>query len=338
VTPASTPTSAQSAPSPVRDRREGPAGSGGRTRLAPSPTGALHLGNARTFLITWALARQRGWSVLYRLEDLDGPRVRPGAACALEDALRWIGIDWDEEAPVQSTDLGPCEEAMRRLAAAGRAYPCELTRAEIDAAASAPHADEEGPAYPPHLRPSRTPGAFTDSGANWRFVAPDRCVAFVDEVAGAREENVARTVGDFVVWTKRSQPSYQLAVTIDDHRQGVTHVVRGDDLLSSTARQILLRRALSLAPDPSYVHVPLVLGADGRRLAKRHGDTRLERYRAAGVSSERVVGLLAAWSGVSSEPEPMSAAEFVGRFVLDRMPRSPVTFTAEHERWLCEGS
>jgi glutamyl-tRNA synthetase len=333
VTPASTPSARQSRPSPLPERAASAAP--GVTRLAPSPTGVLHLGNARTFLVNWALARKRGWRIIYRLEDLDGPRVKPEAAKTLKSMLGWIGIDWDEEAPAQSTDLGPCEEAIRRLAAAGRAYPCELTRSEIDQAASAPHAGEEPPAYPPHLRPTRPPGAFTDAGTNWRFIAPDQTLSFTDRFAGHYSENVARTVGDFVIWTRRSQPSYQLAVSVDDHRQGVTEVVRGDDLLPSTARQILLRRALAMTPDPAYTHIPLVLGPDGRRLAKRHGDTRLERYRTGeSVPAERVVGLLASWSGVVETPEPMTASEFADAFSLDTMPSEPATFTTENERWL----
>ena len=338
MTPASTPRDTQSGPSPVPITTPG-APPTDITRLAPSPTGALHLGNARTFLVNWALARTRGWKIIYRLEDLNGPRVKPEAAGAIASALRWLGIDWDEQTPHQASDLGPCREAIRRLAAAGRAYPCKLTRKEIDQAASAPHAGEEPPAYPPHLRPARPPAAFTDAGSNWRFIAPDLTVSFTDRFTGPFSENVARTVGDFVIWTKRSEPSYQLAVTVDDHRHGVTQVVRGDDLLPSTARQILLRRALAMSPDPAYTHIPLVLGPDGRRLAKRHGDTRLERYRTdEGVPAERVIGLLAAWSGVTEAPEPMAAEEFAAAFTLDRMPPDPATFTEENEQWLLRGA
>jgi len=308
------------------------------TRLAPSPTGALHLGNARTFLVNWALARQRGWEIVYRVEDLDGPRVKAGSVERVAADLRWLGIDWDREAPLQSTDLGPCREAMLTLASAGLAYPCALTRAEIAAAAAAPHAGDHESRFPAELRPELSRREFDDEATNWRFVAPDREVVVADEFAGERAHNVAAEVGDFIVWTKRGQAAYQLAVTVDDHRQGVTHVVRGDDLIPSAARQALLREALGIGQEPVYVHLPLVLGPDGRRLAKRHGDTRVETFRESGASAERVIGLLASWSGVCGAPEAMGATEFVERFDLARMPGEPSVFTPEDERWLTADS
>ncbi len=308
------------------------------TRLAPSPTGALHLGNARTFLVNWALARQRGWEIVYRVEDLDGPRVKPGSIERVADDLRWLGIGWDREAPLQSTDLRPCRDAMRRLASSGLAYPCALTRAEIAAAAAAPHAGDHESRFPADLRPELTAREFDDEATNWRFVAPDRDVVVPDECAGERAHNVAADVGDFIVWTKRGQAAYQLAVTVDDHRQGVTHVVRGDDLIPSAARQMVLREALGIEREPVYFHLPLVLGPDGRRLAKRHGDTRVETFRAGGASAERVIGLLAFWSGVCAAPEAMDASAFVDGFDLARMPREPSVFTPEDERWLTADS
>jgi len=308
------------------------------TRLAPSPTGALHLGNARTFLVNWALARQRGWEIVYRVEDLDGPRVKAGAIERVAEDLRWLGIGWDREVALQSSDLGACREAMGRLARAGLAYPCALTRAEIAAAATAPHAGDHENRFPPELRPELSPRAFDDEETNWRFVAADREVVVRDEVAGARAHNVAEEVGDFIVWTKRGQAAYQLAVTVDDDRQGITHVVRGDDLIPSAARQVLLREALGIVREPAYFHVPLVLGEDGRRLAKRHGDTRVETYRAGGVRAERVIGVLAVWSGVQAERAEMGAEEFAERFDLARMPREPSVFTREDDLWLSDAS
>lgn len=311
------------------------------TRLAPSPTGALHLGNARTFLVNWAMARQGGWTVLLRVEDLDTPRVKAGAAAACVETLRWLGLDWDEGPIVQSDDLGPHREAMERLARAGAAYPCELTRGEIAAAASAPNEGDEGGdgaggevAFPVSLRPAVVPRVFDDAATNWRFVVADGAVVFEDGFAGAQRCEPGRTVGDFVVWTKRGQPSYQLAVVVDDHRQGVTRVVRGDDLLDSAGRQLLLYRALGYGDVPGYTHLPLVRGADGRRLAKRHGDTRLAAYRARGVAAERVIGLCGYWCGVSPERRAMDAGAFLAGFDLGRMPRSDVVFTAEDETWL----
>lgn len=310
------------------------------TRLAPSPTGALHLGNARTFLVTWALARQLGWRIILRIEDLDGPRVKPGAIEQTIDLLHWLGLDWDEGPTVQSHDLAPYRAAIASLAQRALAYPSELSRTQIESAASAPQEGAHEVAFPASLRSSLHPRAFADEATNWRFATPDAEVSFDDAFAGPQRHHPARTIGDFILWTKRAQPSYQLAVVVDDHRQGVTHIVRGDDLLDSAARQLLLYRALGYAPEPAYTHLPLVRGSDGKRLAKRHGDTRLDAYRARGVSAERVIGLLAAWSGIlpAHAPTPLSADEFRRRFDLVTMPHDPVTFTPEHDAWLTKNS
>lgn len=332
------------------------------TRLAPSPTGALHLGNARTFLINWALARRLGWRIVLRIEDLDTPRTKPGSTESIISTLRWLGIEWDAPAAaphaeplVQSADLRAYRAAMRTLASRGLAYPCALTRAQVEAAASAPQEGAHDTPFPVALRPASatTPldfdaaqDAAVASGsehANWRLIVPHGPVEFNDHIAGPRSFDPSEIIGDFVLWTKRDQPSYQLAVVVDDHRQGVTHVVRGDDLLDSAARQILLYRALDLADTPpgipAYWHLPLVLGEDGRRLAKRHGDTRLDRYRDAGVPVEAVIGLLAQWSipGIRSRTR-MSTEEFRSAFDPTTLPRTPVTFTDKDDRWLLEQS
>ncbi len=317
-----------------------------RTRLAPSPTGALHLGNARTFLVTWALARRLGWSIVLRIEDIDGPRVKPGAIEATIETLAWLGIDWDEGPHIQSAELEPSRDAMRRLASAGLAYPCERTRTEIEAAAgihpddsdaaiaaSAPQEGARESVYPVALRPPLFPRDFGQEDVNWRFATPPETVQFTDSFAGPQSHNPAAAVGDFLVWTKRSQPSYQLAVVVDDHRQGITEVVRGDDLLDSAARQILLARALGL-PSPRYTHLPLVRGADGRRLAKRHGDTRIDAYRQRGASAARTIGLCAFWCGCTPARSEMSAAEFRDRLDLRTMPHGSAVFGPEDDAWL----
>lgn len=308
------------------------------TRLAPSPTGALHLGNLRTFLITWAIARQRGWRIVMRIEDLDGPRIKPEAERDALDILQWIGIDWDGEPARQSDDLSPYTAAMQQLAQRRLAYPCELTRTEIAVAASAPHAPDAGgeheTPFPAHLRPPLEPRTFRDTDTNWRFVVPDEPVAFTDEFAGPQSFNPAQSIGDFVIWTKRAQPSYQLAVVVDDARQGVTDVIRGDDLLDSAARQLLLYRALGLTPPAHWMHLPLVVGPDGKRLAKRHGDTRIAHYRERGASAERVIGLLAYWCGIVDAPTPMAATQFRERLDLRTMPRSRIVMRKEDDTWL----
>lgn len=308
------------------------------TRLAPSPTGALHLGNARTFLVNWALARQSGWRIVLRIEDLDTPRVKSGVIEQTIDTLHWLGMDWDDEAPLQSSDLAPYRDAMDSLARAGRVFPCALTRTQIAEAAGAPHEDSGEVRFDASLRPASIPSSFDDEQTSWRLVVPEGAVEFDDAFLGAQSISPATTVGDFVVWTQRGQPSYQLAVTIDDHRQGITHVVRGSDLVDSAARQTLIRRALGIERDPVYCHLPLVRGEDGRRLAKRHGDTRIDHYRERGVPAERVIALIARWCGVPGPHESMSAGEFASRLSLGTMSREDVTFTPEDDRWLLDAA
>ena len=305
------------------------------TRLAPSPTGALHLGNARTFLVNWALARQGGWRVVLRIEDLDGPRVKAGAIESCMSTLAWLGIDWDEGPVVQSADLSKYIGAMQRLAEGGWCYPSELTRTQIELAASAPQEGAHDMRCGPEHRPGEMPREFGDQSMSWRFATPQGGVGFTDAIAGVQEHEPSRSVGDFVIWTKRGQPAYQLAVVVDDARQGVTQVVRGDDLLDSAARQMLLYRALGAGPPPRYWHVPLVYGGDGKRLAKRHGDTRVETYRGRGVAAEAVIGLIAGWSGMTEgRRERMSAGEFAAGFSVDRIPRTAITFTPQDDAWL----
>lgn len=306
------------------------------TRLAPSPTGALHLGNARTFLVTWALARNQGWRIVLRVEDLDGPRVKAGAAEAAVRTLAWLGMDWDEGPVYQSADLVPYVAAMQTLAGQGLAYPSDLSRGDLESALSAPQEGSGEVPFPAGLRPpgATDPKPFEQGPRTWRFVTPEAPVPFVDAFAGPRVTRPCEEVGDFIVWTKADQPAYQLAVVVDDARQGVTDVVRGDDLIPSTGRQMLLRRALGLGADPSYTHLPLVLGPDGRRLAKRHGDTRVESYRSAGVPAGRLIALMARWCGVEGVPGVMSAEEFRGALRLDRIPPGSIRFSPEDDAWL----
>lgn len=316
------------------------------TRLAPSPTGALHLGNALTFLTNWALARRLGWRIVLRIEDLDGPRIKQGSDGQAIELLQWLGIDWDEGPIYQSADLSPYRAALQTLAERGLIYPCTATRKQIEAALSAPNEGDHELRYPGINRPSSgrfafntdTPPLLEEDDTAWRLIVPDEDIVFADHVQGRQSVNVQQQVGDFVVATKAGLPAYQLAVVIDDARQGVTDVVRGSDLVNSTGRQMLLYQLLGLEPLPTYYHLPLVYGPDGRRLAKRHGDTRLATYRDQGMPARRVVGLLAHWAGLVDRPEPMGAAAFARLLMPDRLPTESVTFIPEHEQWLQAGS
>jgi glutamyl-tRNA synthetase len=309
-----------------------------RTRLAPSPTGALHVGNVRTFLVNWAFARQRGWQIVMRIEDLDGPRIKAGAAEESLDILRWLGLDWDEGPYYQLADLVPYQAALEKLAASGDVYPCTCTRKQIEAASlSAPHGDEHELRYPGTCRPVQkarlSAAELANTDAALRYRVPAGTIRFVDQFAGTQELDVQNISGDFLVRTKSGLPSYQLAVVVDDARQGIDQVVRGDDLLTSTPRQMLLYESFSLEPRPAYTHLPLVVGEDGRRLAKRHGDSRIVYYRDQGVAAERIIGLLAEWCGMGPRT-PMTAAEFAESFEIAKLPREPAVFTVADDRWL----
>jgi glutamyl-tRNA synthetase len=305
------------------------------TRLAPSPTGALHLGNARTFLINWLIARQQGWKIIFRIEDLDGPRIKRGADQQAIDDLQWLGLDWDEGPIYQSTRRERYRAAIEKLLTDGRAYPCICTRTEVDAAraASAPHAEDGGTIYPGTCRGRYQ--SLEDAQAHSRgrepavrFDTRTKQIDFTDHFSGPHHFDVEHQLGDFVIAKGDGTPAYQLAVVLDDADMGVTDVIRGDDLIDSTPRQILLYRALGLEDQiPTYCHVPLVIGPDGRRLAKRHGDTRLAGYRDAGVPAGRIVSLLANWCGISDVGrDNLTAKDLLGRFDLSRVSHDPIVF------------
>ncbi|HEX2972379.1 MAG TPA: tRNA glutamyl-Q(34) synthetase GluQRS [Tepidisphaeraceae bacterium] len=309
------------------------------TRLAPSPTGALHLGNARTFLANWLLARQNGWRIILRIEDLDGPRVKKGADQAALEDLRWLGIDWDQGPLYQSARLPLYAAALHHLLHTHQAYPCVCSRSEVNLAASAPHAEDGATVYPGTCRGrfSSIEEAFRQTGRHpaIRFAVPDTPVEFVDAFQGPRRFDVRHDLGDFVIAKADTTPAYQLAVVVDDADMQVTHVVRGDDLIESTPRQILLYHALGLSDRlPHYGHLPLVTGTDGRRLAKRHGDTRLSFYRAQGVSPSRILTLLARWCHIPCPKPPTTAADLLPFFSLANLPRTPIVFTPADDQWL----
>lgn len=297
-------------------------------RLAPSPTGALHLGNARTFLLAWLSVRSRGGRLLLRIEDLDHPKKKPGAAAGMLEDLRWLGLDWDGEPVVQSSRTAVYRAALDRLVAAGRAYPCVCSRRDVEQTQSAPHGrDPHTLAYSGRCR-----GRFAsweDACAAlpdgrlpaWRFRSEPGLSAFDDLFLGRRQLDRA-DIGDFAFARDPDGAGYLLACAVDDAASGVTEVVRGADLVDAAHCQIQLLEALGL-PVPAFCHVPLVVAEDGRRLAKRHGDTRLRSLREAGVPAERVVGLLAWWSGLAPFGAELRPADLAADFDLARVPRGP---------------
>jgi glutamyl-tRNA synthetase len=304
-------------------------------RLAPSPTGAQHIGNARTYLIAWLSARARGGRLILRLEDIDSPRIKPGAAQQAYADLAWLGLDWDEGPVVQTERLPLHESALQTLREKDLVYPCTCTRRDIELAASAPHAEHEGPAYPGTCshRHADSLTALANQQYAWRFRAGDGFVEYIDGFRGEMRLSCQEIGGDFVVWKSAGTPAYQLAVVVDDADLGVTEVIRGDDLVPSTPRQLLLYQALGRAA-PRFIHVPLVVGPDGRRLAKRHGDTRLSTLRARGVSAAAILGLLAWSCGWIERVEPISVRELLPLYRLDAIPREPFVLEAGLLEWI----
>ncbi len=307
-----------------------------RGRLAPSPTGAQHVGNAAHLLDRLAVRAARGGRMLLRMEDIDSPRVKRGTAEQACLDLRWLGLDWDEGPIVQTERLPLYRHALSALQSKEMVYPCTCTRGDIECAASAPHQEHEGPAYPGTCasRGARDVEALGERPYCWRFRLPARPFVFVDGFRGPTQIDLHSVGGDFVVWKapragdEMSTPAYQLAVVVDDAAQAVTEVVRGDDLVPSTPRQLLLYEALGLAP-PSFVHVPLVVGLDGRRLAKRHGDTRLSALREAGVRPAMLLGLLAWSCGWIESIQSVSLRELCPLFRLETIPPAPFVLTPE---------
>ncbi len=296
------------------------------SRLAPSPTGAQHVGNARTYLVAWLAARSQSGTLALRIEDIDSPRTKAGAAEQAMADLRWLGLDWDGEPVVQTARLPLYEAALREFVRNELVYPCTCSRTDIANAASAPHAEHEGPTYPGTCAGRSARDAATlDIPYAWRFRVAESPV-FDDRIAGRTALDLG---GDFVVWKNAGTPAYQLAVVVDDAQMGITEVVRGDDLLPSTPRQLLLYRALGQAA-PQFAHLPLVVGEDGRRLAKRHGDTRLSALREAGVRPEALLGLLAWSCGWLDRAEPVTAQELIPQFSFEAIPRTPFVLKTTH--------
>ena len=304
-------------------------------RYAPSPTGDLHLGNARTALIAWLWARRAGGRFLLRFEDLDTGRVRPGCADEQAGSLAWLGLDWDGEPVSQSARIDDYERALGSLSDLGMLYECFCSRADVRRAASAPHGPN-GPLYTGLCRDlsERERDERRSLGRDPSLRAPMHgTVEFRDDLAGLQRETLENTTGDIVLRRSDGVVAYQLAVVVDDASQGVTHVVRGADLLDSTARQLRLYQLLGLEPVPGHAHVPLLLGPDGQRLAKRHGAVGLAELRARGADPLALVGWLAHSAGLLDRPDPCAPAALVERFDPAALRREPSRVDPGELRW-----
>ncbi len=316
-----------------------------RGRYAPSPTGELHLGNASSALLAWLSVRSRNGTFVMRMEDLDRNRVREPLAKQILDDLEWLGLDWDE-GPDRGGPHAPYDQwsrrdlyraAFERLQRSGRLYPCFCSRRDIAAAASAPQSPGDERRYTGTCAALDSARARGRIGAGdrhaWRFrVDGEAAPAFDDLVHGRCGGAGSQPPGDFVVYRADDVPAYQLAVVVDDAAMGIDEVVRGDDLLPSTSRQLLLIEALELKT-PAFGHVPLLMGSDGVRLSKRHQGITLRELREGGFTAERIVGRLAHLVGLRPTPEPVSCRGLVGGFSWPAVRPAPGGIEADPRRW-----
>ena len=312
------------------DRNQKPRG-----RFAPSPSGRMHLGNAWTALLAWLDIRSLGGMMVLRIEDLDPDRCRPQFAEGLIEDLQWLGLDWDEgpDRPgvaasyKQSERSDLYQAAFESLAQRGLVYPCFCSRAELRSAASAPHAGEAEPVYS-----GRCAGLSTTEQAEklslrrqaaYRLHVGEAEISFTDQLFGPQRQKLNQSCGDFVIRRADGIYAYQLAVVVDDAAMKIDRVLRGADLLTSTPRQIYLWQLLGYPP-PTFLHVPLLMAADGSRLSKRQGSLTIEALRWSGVRPQQIIGQLAAWAGLIEKPEPLHPDELIDVFSPDRLPREPV--------------
>lgn len=319
-----------------------------RGRLAPSPTGYMHLGNAWAFLLAWLAVRSAGGTLVLRMEDIDPQRSRPAYARALVEDLRWLGLDWDEGPAVDGvipadgsdmTEQGPCgpyfqsartalyDATLDALDRAGLVYPCYCTRKELRQLAGAPHVDDAGAPYPGtcrHLGPEeRHRREAQGRRACLRLRCPEGRFHFQDGLLGGQSFTLEDCGGDFALRRSDGVVAYQLAVALDDALMGITQVVRGRDILMSTPRQLALLRLWGFET-PAYAHIPLLLDGRGERLAKRHQSLGVRELRRQGVTAAEIVGVLALLTGLRPDMRPVAAAELLPDFRLERLPRHDV--------------
>lgn len=292
----------------MRTEAEKPVG-----RFAPSPSGRMHLGNVFTALLAWLSVRSRDGTMLLRIEDLDPERSKTEFIEALRNDLRWLGLDWDSEMPLQSTRNAAYTQAFLRLPT----YPCYCTRSELHDA-SAPHAADGQLVYPGTCRSlTMEQRAQKSRPPAWRVMVPERTIRFTDGVFGEVSEELSTQCGDFIVRRSDGVFAYQLAVVCDDAFGGVTEVVRGCDLLGSTARQLWLYEALGLTA-PRFFHVPLLTAPDGRRLSKRERDLDMAHLRQR-FTPQEIIGRLAFLAGLTAAPSAASASELIPEFSWEKI-------------------
>ena len=288
-------------------------------RFAPSPSGRMHLGNVFTALLAWCSVRQKNGKMLLRIEDLDPDRSKACFVEALREDLAWLGLDWDEEMPLQSTRAQVYEHYFHSLPV----YPCYCTRSELHSA-SAPHGREGSLLYAGTCRNLTEEQRLSQTRKpSWRLALDDRRISYVDGVYGPVTQIPAEECGDFILRRADGVYAYQLAVVCDDALGGVTEVVRGRDLLDSTPRQIWLYERLGFKI-PEFYHVPLLVAPDGRRLSKRERDLDLEHLR-QNYSPEQLIGILAYSAGLISKCEPLSSRELADVFSWDNLKRENIS-------------
>lgn len=291
-------------------------------RFAPTPSGRMHLGNVFAALISWLAAKSRQGTILLRMEDLDAQRTKPEYAEILRQDLNWLGLSFDEETQPQSQRDHIYRMYLEKLREQGLLYPCYCTRAQLHSV-NAPHLSDGTYVYPGTCRnlTEAEKSAFCRAPA-WRLKVPDRTWLVQDLLQGEYEENLARDCGDFILCRADGAFVYQLAVTVDDAESGVTQVVRGVDLLSSSPRQMYLQELLGF-PHPEYAHIPLLVAPDGRRLSKRDRDMDLGYLRSR-FSPQQLLGILAQAAGLILHAEPVTAQELIGEFSWEKLEKDPI--------------
>ena len=288
-------------------------------RFAPTPSGRMHLGNVFAAMVAWLSVRSRGGKLVLRMEDLDTQRTSAEFAEILREDLLWLGLDWDEETPPQSQRSAVYDKYFEILREKGLLYPCYCTRSQLHSV-NAPHLSDGTYVYPGTCRNLQTPPP--DRAPSWRVAVPDKIWEFTDRVFGPQTENLLTDCGDFVVRRADGVYVYQLAVTVDDGEAGVTEVVRGMDLLGSSARQMYLQELFGF-PHPQYAHVPMLLSPDGRRLSKRDRDLDLGQLRQR-MKAEKLLGTLAYSAGIIDQNTPVSAAELAKEFSFHNLKKDDI--------------